>query len=146
MSSTNRANADVELGNVEFRKLMGTPAPHDLTGPRMTSTRADEIMPSVPTWLWRWLARGALHILVGRQGGGESTFAAWLTAQVTTGRPYPDDPKFHEPSNVATLSFEEADDRLVARLHAAGRPWRLIRQLRAVRHWNHGSQHYRTNG
>ncbi len=119
--SRNSSNADYELGNIEFRKLMGTALPTSAGGPRLTSTRADQILPSVPTWLWeRWLACGSLHILVGRQGGGKSTFAAWLAAQVTTGRPYPDDLKFHEPSNVAMLSFEEADDRLVARLHAAG--------------------------
>jgi putative DNA primase/helicase len=104
-----------------FAKIADGPAPWETTGPRMVSTRADQITPSRPVWMWdRWLATGALHLLVGRQGGGKSTFAAWLSAQVTTGRPYPDDQSYREPENVATLSLEEADDRLVARLHAAG--------------------------
>jgi putative DNA primase/helicase len=108
-------------------------APWDHPGPRMMSTRADTITPSRPVWLWeRWLSAGALHILVGRQGGGKSTFAAWLTAQVTTGRPYPDDTTVREPVNVATLSLEEAADRLVARLHAAGADVGLVDVLADV--------------
>jgi putative DNA primase/helicase len=104
-----------------FDKFADGPPRWESTGPRMVSTRADQITPSRPQWMWdRWLTAGALHLLVGRQGGGKSTFAAWLTAQITTGRPYPDDPTCREPENVATLSLEEADDRLVARLHAAG--------------------------
>ena len=87
----------------------------------MMATRADTITPSKPEWLWdRWLATGALHLIVGRQGGGKSTLAAWLTAQVTMGRAYPDDPECRERCTVATLSLEEAPDRLVARLLAAG--------------------------
>jgi putative DNA primase/helicase len=90
------------------------------SGPRMVSTKAEQIKPSRPVWLWEpWLTAGALHLLVGRQGGGKSTFAAWLTAQVTTSRPYPDDPTLRDPSKVATLSLEESADRLVARLSAA---------------------------
>jgi hypothetical protein len=87
----------------------------------MMATKADLITPTRPEWLWeRWLAAGALHVLVSRQGFGKSTLAAWLTGQVTTGRPYPDDDTVREPLNVATLSLEEAADRLVARLHATG--------------------------
>ena len=78
------------------------------------------------------MSAGNLHILVGRQGGGKSTFAAWLTAQVTTGRAYPDDPNVREQLNVATLSLEEADDRLVARLHAAGADVRRVQVLSDV--------------
>jgi hypothetical protein len=96
-------------------------APWDHPGPRMMSARADSITPTKPEWLWdRWLATGALHLIVGRQGGGKSTLAAWLTAQVTMGRAYPDDPECREHCTVATLSLEEAPDRLVARLLAAG--------------------------
>jgi RecA-family ATPase len=90
-------------------------------GPRMMATKADQITPTKPEWLWeQWLVAGALHVLVSRQGFGKSTLAAWLTGQVTTGRGYPDDPTVREPSNVATLSLEEAADRLVARLRATG--------------------------
>jgi putative DNA primase/helicase len=93
----------------------------DAPGPRMVSTRADQITPSRPEWLWdRWLSVGALHVLVGRQGGGKSTFAAWVSAQVTIGGAFPDDPNGRAPGNVATLSLEEPADRLVARLHASG--------------------------
>jgi putative DNA primase/helicase len=128
----------------------------------MMSTKADQITPSRPVWLWEpWLTAGALHILVGRQGNGKSTFAAWLTAQVTTGRPYPDDRTMREPANVATLSLEEAADRLVARLHASGadvgrvdvladvedvddegrtyrRPWRLPKDCSVLETFIHG--------
>jgi hypothetical protein len=90
-------------------------------GPRMTSRKADQITPTKPVWVWEpWLVAGALHLLVSRQGFGKSTFAAWLTGQVTTGRPYPDDTAARDPLNVATLSLEEAADRLVARLYATG--------------------------
>src|SRR6202011_3595200 len=77
-------------------------------GPRMMSTRADQITPTRPVWLWdRWLSVGALHVLVGRQGGGKSTFAAWVSAQVTRGTGYPDDQITRFAGNVATLSLEE---------------------------------------
>ncbi len=85
----------------------------------MVSTRADQITPTKPVWLWdQWLAAGNIHLLVGRQGSGKSTFAAWLVGRLTTGGPYPDDQRQHDPCSVAMLSLEEADERLVARLHA----------------------------
>ncbi len=95
--------------------------PWELTGPRMVSTKADQITPSLPDWLWEgWLVRSGLHLLVGRQGDGKSTAAAWVTGQLTTARALPGETDRRDAINVATLSLEESDDRLVARLHAAG--------------------------
>ncbi|MBO0691604.1 MAG: AAA family ATPase, partial [Acidimicrobiaceae bacterium] len=74
-----------------------------------------------PTWLWpRWLVAGAVQLLVGRQGSGKSTFAAWVVAQLSTGRTWPDDEAPRPALRCAMLSLEEPDDRLVARLVAAG--------------------------
>lgn len=107
------------------------------SGPRMVSLRADQVTPARPVWLWdQWLTAGALHLLVGRQGCGKSTYSAWLCAQVTTGRPYPDDSVARKPANVATLSLEEGADRIVARLYAAGADLRRIEILRDVQDVN----------
>jgi AAA domain len=89
------------------------------SGPRLTYRRAGAIAPSRPEWLWSlWLPRGVLVLLVGRQSAGKSTFAAWLVAQLTTGRPFPDGPP-RDPMTCALLSLEETAERLVARLHGA---------------------------
>jgi len=86
----------------------------------MTYRAASEIMPSRPEFLWDgWLAKGALHLLIGRQGGGKSTWAAWLTATASSEARFPGDPDSREPLSCAVLSLEESADRLVARLHGA---------------------------
>ncbi|MHB8220535.1 MAG: AAA family ATPase [Acidimicrobiales bacterium] len=91
------------------------------TGPHLLVTPAGTIQPSRPTWLWHgWLVRGAVHLLIGRQGAGKSTYVAWLIAALTTGRPLPGDTVHYEPVRCALLSLEEPADRLVARLTAAG--------------------------
>ena len=87
------------------------------TGPSVTFRSAVDVAPDRPEWLWdRWLAVGALHLLVGRQGNGKSTFAAWVVGNVSAGR------HSHGYAGVARrcalLSLEEPAERLVARLHA----------------------------
>jgi len=89
--------------------------------PHLTYRRADEVTPTKPEWLWdRWLPLSALSLGVGRQGSGKTTFAEWVIAQLTTGRPFPDDAATRDPVTCALLSLEEPADRLAARLHAAG--------------------------
>lgn len=93
----------------------------DVDRARLGFTPAAEITPSAPEWIWeRWLARGELHLLVGRQGHGKSTWAAYLMANIFQGRPLPGTPTGRLPLRCALLSFEEGADRLVARLYAAG--------------------------
>jgi putative DNA primase/helicase len=95
--------------------------PWEMTGPRMMYQRADEVVPTAPVWLWeRWLLAAALHLLVGRQGGGKTTFAAWLMALLTTGQRFPGGHQVADAITCAVLSLEEPADRLVARLVAAG--------------------------
>lgn len=95
----------------------GTAAPSR----RLTHQQADKINPSRPEWHWpRWLVAGNLHLLVGRQGYGKTTFAAWLVAQLSTGRAWPGESDKRTPLRCAMLSLEEPPDRVVARLHAAG--------------------------
>jgi len=88
-------------------------------GPRLTFCRADTVTPARPVWLWeRWICAGALHVLVGRQGGGKTTFAAWLVGVLSAGREFPDDLTPRAAVRCALLSLEEPSERLVARLHA----------------------------
>ncbi|MBO0691616.1 MAG: AAA family ATPase, partial [Acidimicrobiaceae bacterium] len=61
--------------------------PADPTAARLSHRPASAIEVAPPTWLWpRWLVAGAVQLLVGRQGSGKSTFAAWVVAQLSTGR------------------------------------------------------------
>jgi hypothetical protein len=86
----------------------------------LTFRFAADVAPSRPDWLWPlWIVRGALHLLIGRQGGGKSTYAAWVTSQASVGGCWPGDKTVREPVACAVLSLEESDDRLVARLRAA---------------------------
>ncbi len=87
---------------------------------RITYRSAADITPSRPEWLWDgWLAQGALHLLIGRQGGGKSTWAAWMTATASSAAQFPGDAVHRDPVPCALLSLEEPADRLVARLHGA---------------------------
>jgi putative DNA primase/helicase len=87
----------------------------------MTYRRADTVTPTVPNWLReRWLLAGALHLGVGRQSGGKTTFATWTTGCLSTGRPFPGDNTRRDPIACGILSLEEPADRIVARLHATG--------------------------
>ncbi len=95
--------------------------PWEMSGPRMTYRQAGDITPSKPEYHWdRWLAKGALQLLIGRQGGGKSTFVAWVAAMASSRSRWPGDAAIHEAIDCAVLSLEEPGDRLVARLHAAG--------------------------
>ena len=90
------------------------------TGPRLTTTPANSVTPSKPVWIIDgWTLRGAVNLVVGRQGAGKTTFAAYVVACVTTSQTFPGD-QSREPMNAAVLSLEEPDDRVVARLRAAG--------------------------
>jgi hypothetical protein len=87
---------------------------------RLTHRPASQVKIVPPVWLWRcWLVAGAVHLLVGRQGSGKSTFAAWVVAQLSTGRPWPGETD-RGPIRCGMLSLEEPADRLAARLVAAG--------------------------
>jgi hypothetical protein len=88
---------------------------------RLTHRPASQVKIVPPVWLWRcWLVAGAVHLLVGRQGSGKSTFAAWVAAQLSAGRPWPGETDPRPPRRCGMLSLEEPADRLAARLVAAG--------------------------
>ena len=90
-------------------------------GPYLMFREASEITPTKPNWLWpNWLEMRSLHLLIGRQGCGKSTLAAWVVSTLSSGRPWPDESQPRESIRCAMLSLEEPDERLVARLHAAG--------------------------
>ncbi len=90
-------------------------------GPHLTFQRAEAIEPTRPEWLWdRWLAKGAVHLGVGRQGTGKTTFASFVLGDLSQGRPLPGDVGRRDPVTCALLSLEESADRLVGRLHATG--------------------------
>jgi replicative DNA helicase len=61
-----------------------------------------------------------VQLLVGRQGSGKSTFAAWVIAQLSTGRRWPAEAEDRLAVPCGMLSLEEPAERLVARLIAAG--------------------------
>ena len=90
-------------------------------GPVLTARSAADIEPARPSWIWeRWMAEGNLHLLVGRQGHGKSTFVSWVVGNVSTGRAFPGLAASPSAAKCAILSLEEPADRLVARLIATG--------------------------
>ena len=59
-------------------------------GRRLVLTRASEIEPEPVVWAWEdqgagRIPAGSLGLAAGREGTGKSSFAIWLTAQVTQG-------------------------------------------------------------
>jgi hypothetical protein len=89
------------------------------SGPRLLTRPASSVTPSKPEWVVEgWVLRRALNLVVGRQGAGKTTWAAYLVACITTEQTFPGD-VVREPMIAAVLSLEEPDDRVVARLRAA---------------------------
>lgn len=103
------------------------------TGPRLLGQLASTITPSRPEWTWRgWLLKGAVNLLTARQGTGKTTFAAHIVGMRTRGLALPgDEPR--EPIRAAFLSLEEPDDRIVARLSAAGATLDRVIVLKTVK-------------
>jgi putative DNA primase/helicase len=91
-------------------------------GARLTAQLASNVKVAPPVWHWRyWLVAAAVHLFTARQGTGKSTWAAWLVAQASTGRPWPGETVRRAPVPCGMLSLEEpGGERLAARLHAAG--------------------------
>lgn len=90
--------------------------------PNLLSVPASEVEVKRPEWiLHQWIVRGDLHLLAACQGGGKTTFAAYVAAVLTAGKPWlgnRSDPG--QPLEVAWLSLEEQQGRIVARLRANG--------------------------
>jgi hypothetical protein len=89
-------------------------------------------------WLWPdRLALGMMHLLIGDQDMGKGLTLSDITAIVTTGRPWPDDPqgtRRREPRHVLVLSSEDPKDTvLVPRLIAAGADLSMVTFLDAVK-------------
>ncbi|MGH9086950.1 MAG: AAA family ATPase [Acidimicrobiales bacterium] len=106
---------------------------NDSPSARLVVTPASAITPTAPSWRWRgWLVAGAVHLGIGRQGSGKTTFGEWLVAMLTTGTPWPGEEVRRDPLRCGLLSLEEPADRLVARLHAAGANVERVTILRDV--------------
>ncbi len=89
-------------------------------GSRLLTIPAAEVLPTRPEWIVEgWLLRRALNLIVGRQGAGKTSFAAWVVSVATTDNVFPGD-EARAPLRAAVLSLEEPKDRVVARLKAAG--------------------------
>jgi hypothetical protein len=73
-----------------------------------------------------------VELLVGRQGTGKSTFAAWVIAQLSTGRAWHGDTAGRDPLRCGMLSLEEPADRLAARLVATGADLNMVEILGQV--------------
>jgi hypothetical protein len=82
-----------------------------------------------PRWAWQdRVVLGYLNLLIGNEGVGKGTLAAWMIARLTRGE-LPGD--LHgEPVNVGILGDEDGfDDVWTPRLYAAGADLSRVRQL-----------------
>lgn len=89
-------------------------------GRQVILTPASQVKPKAIHWLWeKWLPKGALTLLAGREGLGKSTFCTHLAAQVTRGT-LPGQ-SFGIPSHVVWITTEDSYEyNVVPRLMAAG--------------------------
>jgi hypothetical protein len=105
--------------------LSATPGDHrfELVAPNLGDVRAIE---------WAWSARiviGLFNLLVGEEGAGKGSLAAWIIARLTKGEL---DGDLHGvPSRVIIGGDEDDFDRVwTPRLHVAGADLALLRQVR----------------
>jgi hypothetical protein len=95
----------------------------------LTVTTADLSKSRPPRWAWQgWLPIGSLSLIVGCEGVGKGTLAAWLIARMTKG----DLPGHmrHRPVNAAIIGDEDGFNSVwVPRLHAAGCDLKRVKQL-----------------
>ena len=101
-------------------------------GAHLLTVPATEVVPTRPEWVVEgWFLRRALNLIVGRQGAGKTTWAAWVVSVATTSAVFPGD-EVRAPLRAAVLSLEEPNDRVVARLKAAGADLELVTILGEV--------------
>jgi hypothetical protein len=108
-------------------------AKEDSAGPRIINLEG--VTPLALDWLWRpRFALGTLSIIAGVPGQGKSLLSMYLTACVTTGRPWTDRPD--EQNQIGSVVLLSAEDDLartiVPRLDAAGANRRLVSALEAI--------------
>jgi len=104
--------------------------------PKPIVVNLEDVEPQKVEWLWdNRIPLGKLSLLVGDPGLGKSFLTLYITAQVTTGRPWPDDP-FKQPifkGSVIILSAEDdVSDTIVPRLQAHGADLNRIRAIQGV--------------
>lgn len=82
-------------------------------------TQLDQIPPASTDWVWdQRIPEGELTLLAGREGGGKSTIAYELAAQLSRGDLAGD--FYYQPSGTIIVATEDALDRtIVPRLMAA---------------------------
>jgi hypothetical protein len=113
------------------------------SGPRLLTRPASSVTPSKPEWVVEgWVLRRALNLVVGRQGAGKTTWAAYLVACITTEQTFPGDAE-RGPMTAAVLSLEEPDDRVVARLRAANSDLERVHLFGDVDDLDDEGNHYR---
>jgi RecA-family ATPase len=87
----------------------------------VTLKRGADIEPTPVSWVWPgWLARGKMHVIGGRAGGGKTTIALKLAAIVTTGETWPDGSMAPKGDVVIWSGEDDIADTLVPRLAASG--------------------------
>lgn len=66
-------------------------------------------------WLWpNRIPEGMLSLFAGIGGSGKSTLSLYMAAQITTGRPWIDDPTtVRKPGDVILLSAEDSPDKII---------------------------------
>ncbi len=96
----------------EFKSLRAQKQEATRKQSELTGKKASDIVPLRAEWLWRgWLAKGAVHVIAGKQGMGKSIISTWIAAKML---------KEHPTLKVAFLSLEEAEGAIAARIIAHG--------------------------
>ena len=120
-----RKSVDVIKRRWQERLAAVGPAAHATNGALYAPvlTRLADVRPEAVRWLWPGrIALGKVTLIVGDPGLGKSFLSLDLTARVTLGSEWPDDPISHAPLGGAVLLNAEDDlaDTVRPRLDAAG--------------------------
>jgi len=107
-----------DRGEVERRLRNALPA--DARGEGLAVRAADLSLSKPPEWAWRYrIVLAALNLIVGVEGAGKGTLAAWIFARLSLGE-LPGD-LAGTAATVAVIGDEDSwQDVWVPRLHAAG--------------------------
>ena len=79
--------------------------------PKPIVVNLEDVEPQKVEWLWdNRIPLGKLSLIVGDPGLGKSFLTLYITAQVTTGRPWPDDPFKHAILRGSVIILTAEDD------------------------------------
>jgi hypothetical protein len=123
-----------------FKPTTPVSGPCNQDVPKPIIVKLEDVEPQTVEWLWdNRIPLGKLSLLVGDPGLGKSFLTLYIAAQVTTGRPWPDDPFKHpifKGSVIILTAEDDISDTVLPRLKEHEADLTRIRAIQGVTYDN----------